>query len=87
MVPQEPKEWTLGYTGSLLADGGTEARRDLAAWLARRQGKYPKVTDWVDEDIGSILSVYCLPRQHHQDLKNSSMLERLDAAIHTATRD
>jgi len=59
----------------------------LAAWLARRQGKYPKVTDWVDEDIGSILSVYRLPRQHHQDLKNSSMLERLDAAIHTATRD
>ena len=28
-----------------------EARRDLASWLTRWQGKYPKLTDWVEDNI------------------------------------
>ncbi len=27
-----------------------EARRDLAAWLAKRSGKYPKLTGWVGRE-------------------------------------
>jgi putative transposase len=35
-----------------------EAQRDLAAWLSRWQRKYPKLTDWVEENIGSALTFY-----------------------------
>jgi transposase-like protein len=28
-----------------------EARRDLAAWLAKWSGKYSKLTGWVEENI------------------------------------
>ena len=45
-----------------------EAQHDLAAWLTRWQRKYPKLTDWVEENIGSTLTFYRLPRQHHKHL-------------------
>jgi len=45
-----------------------EARRDLAAWLAKWSGKYPKLTGWVEENIGETLTFYRLPRQHHKHL-------------------
>jgi hypothetical protein len=62
-----------------------EAQRDLAAWLARWQGRYPKLTDWVEENIGSTLSFYRLPRQHHKHLKSSNMLERLNEELRRRT--
>jgi len=62
-----------------------EAQRDLAAWLARWQAKYPKLTDWVEENIGSTLSFYRLPRQHHKHLKSSNMLERLNEEVRRRT--
>jgi putative transposase len=62
-----------------------EAQRDLAAWLARWQGKYPKLTDWVEENIGSTLSFYRLPRQHYKHLKSSNMLERLNEELRRRT--
>ena len=43
-----------------------EAQHDLAAWLSRWQRKYPKLTDWVEKNIGSTLTFYRLPRQHHK---------------------
>lgn len=64
----------------------TEAQRDLAAWLARWAKKYPKLTDWVEENIGSTLSFYRLPRQHHRHLKSTNMLERLNEEIRRRTR-
>ena len=39
-----------------------EARRDLAAWLTRWQGKYPTLTDWVEDNIEETLAFYRLPR-------------------------
>jgi putative transposase len=43
-----------------------EARRDLAAWLAKWQGTYPKLCSWVEDNIEETLTFYRLPRQHHQ---------------------
>jgi transposase-like protein len=63
-----------------------EAQRDLAAWLARWARKYPKLTDWVEENIGSTLSFYRLPRQHHRHLRSTNMLERLNEEIRRRTR-
>jgi putative transposase len=63
-----------------------EAQHDLAAWLSRWQRKYPKLTDWVEENIGSTLTFYRLPRQHHKHLKSTNMLERLNEELRRRTR-
>jgi putative transposase len=62
-----------------------EARRDLAAWLAKWSAKYPKLTGWVEENIEETLSFYRLPRQHHKHLKSTNMLERLNEEIKRRT--
>jgi transposase-like protein len=63
-----------------------EAQHDLATWLSRWQRKYPKLTDWVEENIGSTLTFYRLPRQHHKHLKSTNMLERLNEELRRRTR-
>src|SRR6516162_897010 len=62
-----------------------EARRDLAAWLAKWSAKYAKLTGWVEENIDETLSFYRLPRQHHKHLKSTNMLERLNEEIKRRT--
>src|SRR5262252_8543269 len=62
-----------------------EARRDLAAWLTKWSGKYPKLTGWVEENIDETLTFYRLPRQHHKHLKSTNMLERLNEEIKRRT--
>ena len=62
-----------------------EARRDLAAWLAKWSGKYPKLTGWVEDNIDETLTFYRLPRQHHKHLKSTNMLERLNEEIKRRT--
>ena len=64
----------------------TEAQRDLAAWLTRWQTKYPKLTDWVEAQIGETLTFTRLPRAHHKHLKSTNMLERLNEEIKRRTR-
>lgn len=63
-----------------------EAQRDLAAWLTRWQKKYPKLTDWVEENIASTLTFYRLPRLHHRHLKSTNMIERLNEELRRRTR-
>lgn len=63
-----------------------EASRDLAAWITKWQGKYPKLVDWVESNIGETLSFYRLPRAHHKHLKSTNMLERLNEEIKRRTR-
>ena len=58
-----------------------EARRDLAARLAKWSAKYSKLTGWVEENIDETLTFYRLPRQHHKHLKSTNMLERLNEEI------
>jgi transposase-like protein len=64
----------------------TEAQRDLANWLTRWAKKYPKLTDWVEENIGSTLTFYRLPRLHHRHLKSTNMIERLNEELRRRTR-
>ena len=63
----------------------TEAKQDLAAWLAKWQSKYPKLTDWVEEHIEETLTFYRLPLTHHKHLKSTNMLERLNEEIKRRT--
>ena len=62
-----------------------EARRDLAAWLAKWQGKYPRLCDWVESNIEETFAFYCLPLAHHKHLKSTNMLERFNEEIKRRT--
>lgn len=63
-----------------------EAQRDLAAWIAKWAGKYPKLVDWVEANIAETLTFYRLPRAHHKHMKSTNMLERLNEEIKRRTR-
>jgi transposase-like protein len=63
-----------------------EAQQDLAAWIGKWAGKYPKLVDWVEAHIGETLTFYRLPRQHHKHMKSTNMLERLNEEIKRRTR-
>lgn len=62
-----------------------EANRDLAAWIVKWQGKYPKLVDWVESNIAETLTFYRLPRTHHKHMKSTNMLERLNEEIKRRT--
>jgi transposase-like protein len=62
-----------------------EAQRDLAAWIGKWQGKYPKLVDWVETNIGETLTFYRLPRAHHKHMKSTNILERLNEEIKRRT--
>lgn len=63
-----------------------EAKRDLVAWLTKWQARYPKLCDWVEENIDETLTYYRLPLQHHKHLKSTNMLERINEEIRRRTR-
>jgi putative transposase len=62
-----------------------EARQDLAAWLKKWTSRYPKLCDWVENNIEETLTFYRLPRQHHKNLKSTNLLERLNEEIKRRT--
>jgi putative transposase len=62
-----------------------EARRDLAAWIAKWASRYPRLVAWAEETIEETLTFYRLPRQHHKHLKSTNMLERLNEEIRRRT--
>jgi len=64
----------------------SEAHKDLTQWLERWGQKYPKLCEWVEENIGETFSFYRLPLQHHKHLKSTNMLERFNEEIKRRTR-
>jgi transposase-like protein len=63
-----------------------EAQKDLAQWLERWGQRYPKLCEWVEENIGETFTFYRLPLQHHKHMKSTNMLERLNEEIKRRTR-
>lgn len=64
----------------------SEAQKDLSQWLERWGKKYPKLCEWVEENIGETLAFYRLPLQHHKHMKSTNMLERFNEEIRRRTR-
>jgi len=54
-----------------------DARIALNQWLDKWHKKYPRLCDWVDENIEETLAFYRLPKQHHKNMKSSNVLERI----------
>ena len=62
-----------------------EVRRDIAQWLAKWQAKYPRLCDWVEDNIEETLTYYRLPLPHHKHMKSTNMLERLNQELKRRT--
>jgi putative transposase len=62
-----------------------EVRRDIATWITKWQGKYPKLVTWVEENVEETLTYYRLPRAHHKHMKSTNMLERLNQELKRRT--
>jgi putative transposase len=62
-----------------------EVRRDLAAWLAKWQTKYSRLTSWVEDNVEETLTYYRLPLPHHKHMKSTNMLERLNQELKRRT--
>lgn len=58
-----------------------EARRDLGAWLSKWTARYPKLCNWVEENIEETFTFYRWPLAHHKHLKSTNMLERLNEEL------
>lgn len=63
-----------------------EALNCKEEWLRKWKGKYPKLCDWVEEQIGETLSYYSLPEQHHKLMRSTNLLERINEEIKRRTR-
>jgi putative transposase len=62
-----------------------EVRRDIAQWIMKWQGRYPKLVAWVEENVEETLTYYRLPRAHHKHMKSTNMLERLNQELKRRT--
>ena len=62
-----------------------EARRDLAAWLGKWDGRYAQLCNWAEANIEETLTFYRLPQQHHKHLKSTNMLERINQELKRRT--
>lgn len=62
-----------------------EARADLAAWLAKWQGKYPKLCDWAEERIEETFTFFRLPQVHRKHMRSTNLLERVNEEIKRRT--
>ena len=62
-----------------------EVRGDIAQWLTKWQGKYPKLCDWAEDNIEETLTYYRLPFAHHKHMKSTNMLERLNQELKRRT--
>lgn len=58
-----------------------EAQRDLQAWIQRWGSRYPKLVDWVEDQIGETLTFYGFPLAHHKHIKSTNMLERFNQEL------
>lgn len=64
---------------------GQEARQDLAAWVTRWAGRYPKLCRWAEENIEETLTISVLPLAHHKHMKSTNLLERLNEELKRRT--
>ena len=62
----------------------TEAKADLAQWLAKWQAKY-RNSSLAEDTIEETFTYFRLPMPHHKHMKSTNMLERLNEGIRRRT--
>lgn len=63
-----------------------EALDSKQEWMAKWKGKYPKLCDWVEDQIGDTLAYYHLPQPHRKLMRSTNLLERIHEEIKRRTR-
>lgn len=63
----------------------SKAMSDLAAWLKKWSPRYPRLTEWAEENIEETFTFSRLPLQHHKHMKSTNMLERFNEEIKRRT--
>jgi putative transposase len=71
----------FGVLGPAKPDPGdrrdlAEVRRDIAQWLAKWQTKYPRLCNWVEDNIEETLTCYRLPLPHHKHMKSTDEVDK-----------
>ncbi|EQD60949.1 Transposase, mutator type, partial [mine drainage metagenome] len=49
--------------------------------MAKWEKQYPKLVDWVEDNIDETLTFYQFPSLHRKHLRSSNMIERLNEEI------
>jgi len=62
-----------------------EAQADIASWLKKWQSQFPKLCDWVEENIEETLTFFRLPQAHHKHMRSTNLLERFNEEIRRRT--
>lgn len=62
-----------------------EAQKDIRVWVTKWESRYPKLVDWVEENISETLTFYQFPRPHRKHLKSTNMIERFNEEIKRRT--
>jgi putative transposase len=65
--------------------GLEEARQELRVWLKKWEDRYPKLCEWVEENIEETFTFYRWPRAHHKHIRSTNMLERINEEIKRRT--
>ena len=87
-----PRRWTARWVSSTSATTRRKRGGTCASWIAKWQGKDPKLLDWVESNIEETLTLGRLPAQaglpwaHHKHRKSTNRLERLSEEIRHHTR-
>lgn len=63
----------------------SETKVDLADWLQRWAETYPKLCDWVEENIEETFAFYRLPHAHRKHLRSTNLLERVNEEVKRRT--
>ena len=63
-----------------------EALNSKEEWVAKWKGKYPKLCNWLEDQIGETLSYYHLPEEHRKLMRSTNLLERINEEIKRRTR-
>ena len=63
-----------------------EALNSKQEWVTKWREKYPRLCDWVEDQIGETFAYYHLPEQHYKLMRSTNLLERINEEIKRRTR-
>ena len=62
-----------------------ESRKDLCSRLDKWGDRYPRLCEWVEDNIEETFTFYRWPAAHHKHLKSTNMLERVNEELRRRT--
>ncbi len=83
---RERKALASGLKEIFTARDMEKALKRLSELTKELRDKRPALVDWLEQEIGDCLSVFCFPEGHRKRLRTTNLLERLNKEIKRRTR-